>query len=90
MMKAAPGWSPAWQPGTAVAEVTIKPGTTVQMVVSERQFASIEAGKYEEAFGGWATFHTVPDLSYARKSICADRRYEIRTVRSGSRNHEAN
>ncbi|MGI4780068.1 MAG: filamentous hemagglutinin N-terminal domain-containing protein [Janthinobacterium lividum] len=59
LMSAADGWSPAWQAGTSVAEVTVKPGTTVKMVISEANFYDIEAGNATKAFGGWATFDNV-------------------------------
>jgi len=62
-------WSPAWKPGTAVAEITIKPGTRVRMVVDERAYAAIEKGETDRAFGGWATFDNVPSQAYARNQL---------------------
>ncbi len=69
MMKAADGWSPAWKSGTTVAETTMKPGTTVRMVVSERAWNDIKDGNFERAFGGWATFDDVPNSAYARDKL---------------------
>lgn len=69
MMSAADGWSPAWQTGTSVAEVTVKPGTTVQMVVGEKAYRAMERGDVSEAFGGWATFDDVPNAAYAGNEL---------------------
>ncbi|GAA4346844.1 hypothetical protein GCM10023165_31650 [Variovorax defluvii] len=73
MMKAADGWSPAWMPGTSVAEVTMKPGTIVRMVVDERSFYSLMdlSGRADigKSFGGWATFDDVPNAAYARNQL---------------------
>lgn len=71
MMKAAPDWSPAWKPGSAVAEATIKPGTTVRMVVDERAYKALTSPDIDSsrAFGGWATFDEVPNVSYARNQL---------------------
>jgi|GEM_PF-2316045 len=63
-------WAPAWQSGTAVADVTLKPGTVVNMVVSEDTYFALERGKDpSRAFGGWATFDNVPDQAYARNKL---------------------
>jgi hypothetical protein len=69
MMKATPDWSPAWKPGTSVAETTIKPGTTVRMVVDQRAWDAIGRGEFDRAFGGWATFDEVPNVAYARNQL---------------------
>jgi hypothetical protein len=69
MMNAAEGWSPAWKPGTAVAEMTMKPGTTVKMVVDGDTLEKIKAGETGRAFGGWATFDDVPNQAYAREKL---------------------
>ncbi|MGJ7580839.1 DUF637 domain-containing protein [Variovorax sp. RHLX14] len=71
LMSAADGWSPAWQAGTSVAEVTIKPGTTLKMVVDEKAYRAITSpdGDVTRAFGGWSTFDDVPNLAYARKEL---------------------
>jgi hypothetical protein len=69
MMNAAEGWSPAWKPGTAVAEMTVKEGTTVKMVVDAETLAKIKAGDTGRAFGGWATFDDVPSQAYARDQL---------------------
>jgi hypothetical protein len=62
-------WAPAWKPGTQVAEVTLAPGTKVQMVVDEKAFRAIEKGDASRAFGGWATFDDVPNQAYARNQL---------------------
>ena len=62
-------WSPAWKAGTSVAEVTIKPGTTVQMVITEAAYNALRDGNPERAFGGWATLDEVPNLTYARNDL---------------------
>jgi hypothetical protein len=73
MMNAAEGWSPAWKPGTAVAEMTMKPGTTVKMVVDRATFDALTdpTGKVDvtRSFGGWATFDDVPNQAYARNQL---------------------
>lgn len=69
MMSAADGWSPAWQTGTSVAEVTVKPGTTVQMVVDQKAWDLISRGEFDRAYGGWATFDEVPNITYARNEL---------------------
>ncbi|KGF78164.1 hypothetical protein IA69_32030, partial [Massilia sp. JS1662] len=69
MMKAADGWSPAWTSGSSVAEVTMKPGTTVRMVVTEAAFNDMQVGQLNRAFGGWATFDDVPNAAYARNQL---------------------
>jgi filamentous hemagglutinin len=71
MMKAAPSWSPAWQPGTTVAEVTMKPGTTVHMVVDKATYDTLNTpgASTSRAFGGWATFDDVPNVAYARNQL---------------------
>lgn len=60
-------WAPAWKLGTSVAETTLKPGTTVRMVVSEAQYAALVEGK--PAFGGFATFDDVPSQAYAQSRL---------------------
>jgi len=68
-MSSVGGWSPAWKSGTTVAQATINPGTTVEMVVNQRQWDLIQQGNFEAAFGGWATFDNVPNLSFARNEL---------------------
>jgi hypothetical protein len=66
-------WSPAWKSGTSVAEVTVKPGTTVRMVVSEDTFQALTDlsghSDVSKLFGGWATFDDVPNQAYARNQL---------------------
>ena len=62
-------WSPAWKAGTSVTEVTVKPGTTVQMVVTEATFYDIEARNFSKAFGGWGTFDNFPNSAYAQNQL---------------------
>lgn len=64
-------WSPAWKPGTAVAETTLKPGTTVKMVVDESSYRRLTTpgADTSRAFGGWATFDEVPSQAYARNQL---------------------
>jgi filamentous hemagglutinin len=70
MMKATPDWSPAWKPGTSVAETTIKPGTKVQMVVDETTYLNyVNGGRSDIRFGGWGTFDNVPNQAYARNQL---------------------
>lgn len=70
-MRSVPDWSPAWKPGTQVAETTLNPGTRVSMVVSEETWAALTAPvpKTERAFGGWATYDNVSSQSYARNQL---------------------
>lgn len=71
LMNAADGWSPAWTSGSSVAEATMKPGTTVRMVVDADQYAALNkpGADISRSFGGWATFDDVPDLAYARNQL---------------------
>jgi len=73
LMKSYPDWSPAWKPGTQVAEITLKPGTRVQMVVDKAAYDALTdiSGKADvtKAFGGWSTFDEVPNQAYARNQL---------------------
>ena len=70
MMKTTADWSPAWKPGTTVAETTIKPGTRIQMVVDETTYMNyINSGKTSIRYGGWGTFDDVPNQAYARNQL---------------------
>jgi len=69
LMKSYPDWSPAWKPGTQVAEMTLKPGTRVQMVVRQEEWDLILKGQFDRAFGGWATYDKVPNQAYARNQL---------------------
>ncbi|MGJ7580836.1 DUF637 domain-containing protein [Variovorax sp. RHLX14] len=69
LMSAADGWSPAWKTGTSIAEVTVKPGTTVRMVITEAAYNALRDGNPERSFGGWATLDEVPNLAYARNEL---------------------
>jgi hypothetical protein len=69
LMVSYPDWSPSWQPGSVVAQATIKPGSTVRLVVNESAFNSIRAGEFDRAFGGWGTFDEIPNVTYARNQL---------------------
>jgi len=63
-------WSPAWKSGSQVAEVTVAPGTKVQMVVDETTYLNyVNRGETKMLFGGWATFDNVPNQAYARNQL---------------------
>ncbi|MDA7418214.1 DUF637 domain-containing protein [Xenophilus arseniciresistens] len=71
MMSATADWSPAWKPGTTVAEATMNPGTKVRMVVDKTSFDALSTpgANTSRAFGGWATFDEVPNAAYARNQL---------------------
>ncbi len=56
------GWEPAWSPGTPVLDLTLQPGTKVNMIVDAKTAAAIKSG---ESFtpGGWATFDDVASVA---------------------------
>lgn len=76
IMRGFPDWSPAWKPGTQVAETTLKTGTRVQMVVSAEDYTKLmtPGADISRSFGGWAAFDNVPSLS--TQSACSDARDE--------------
>jgi hypothetical protein len=73
LMRAADGWSPAWMRSSTVAQVTVKPGTTVRMVVDKQTYDALTdisgMADTSRAFGGWATFDDVPNAAYARNKF---------------------
>lgn len=58
------GWEPAWSPGTPVIEMTLQPGTKVNMIVDAKTAQAIAENRIEKiAPGGWATFDDVTSVS---------------------------
>lgn len=51
-----------------MAEVTLKPGTRVQMVVDEKAFDILTRGDMSYV-GNWATFDKVPSQAFARNNL---------------------
>ena len=49
------GWQPPWSTGTPVIEVTLQPGTKVNMIVDAKTAGAITRGDAISP-GGWATF----------------------------------
>ena len=68
-MKSVAGWEPAWMPGTQVADVTLKQGTRVSMVVTEADYNAIIAKGDTSKLGGWATYDNVTSQAYARNQL---------------------
>lgn len=70
-MKSIAGWEPAWKSGTVVADVILKPGSRVNMVVDETAWIALTSPvpKTERAFGGWATYDNVASQAYARNQL---------------------
>lgn len=62
-------WSPAWMSGTQVADVTLKPGTTMNMVVSADTYSKMLEGDTSRLFGGWGTFDDIPSQAYVRNEL---------------------
>ncbi len=54
------GWEPAWSPGTPVIEITLQPGTRVNMVIDANTAEAMRRGHMSDVVpGGWATFDDV-------------------------------
>ena len=67
IMRAA-GKEAAWSSGTPVINAELKPGTAVQMVVTEKEYKEfILTGKLP--IGGWATFDDVTSQAGARQNL---------------------
>lgn len=64
-------WSPAWKSGTKVADVTLKAGDKVRMVVDKATYEALTTpgADSSRALGGWATFDDVKSASYARNEL---------------------
>ncbi|WP_332777567.1 hemagglutinin repeat-containing protein, partial [Polaromonas sp.] len=63
------GWEPAWSPGTPVITTELKPGTKVQMVVTEADYAKYKNDPTIPPIGGWATFDDVASQVAARQDM---------------------
>ncbi len=61
--------APAWKDGSQVAEVTLKPGTRVQMVVDKKAFDMITQEGEMNFVGNWATFDDIPNQAFARNNL---------------------
>lgn len=58
------GWEPAWSPGTPVIEVTLQPGTKVNMIVDRKTAQAIVEGRTDKVvLGGWVTFDDMESLA---------------------------
>jgi filamentous hemagglutinin len=75
VMRAA-GSDPAWAPGTAVINAELKPGTKVQMVVSEADLIKAQRQNSDLPMGTWATFDDVASQSGARQELALPQRYK--------------
>jgi hypothetical protein len=64
-------WSPAWMSGTQVADVTLRPGNMVNMVVDKATYDALTTpgADLSKAFGGWATLDDVSNQAYARNNL---------------------
>lgn len=62
------GKEAAWSAGTPVITVELKPGTRVQMVVTEEQYQSYRLTG-QSPIGGWATFDDVASQAAARQDL---------------------
>ena len=52
-----------------MAEVTLKPGTRVQMVVDTEAYEALMRRGETKYVGNWATFDKVPDQTFARTNL---------------------
>jgi hypothetical protein len=68
-MKSIAGWEPAWKSGSMVADVTLKPGSRVSMVVTKEDYLAIMLEGDTSKFGGWATYDNVTSQAYARNQL---------------------
>ncbi len=58
------GWEPAGSPGIPVIEMTLQPGTKVNMIVDAKTAQAIAENRIEKITpGGWATFDDVTSIS---------------------------
>ncbi|WP_146187760.1 hemagglutinin repeat-containing protein [Limnohabitans sp. T6-5] len=70
------GKDAAWSPGTAVINAELKPGTKVQMVVSEADLMEARAKNLGLPMGSWASFDDVASQAAARQDLALPQRYK--------------
>lgn len=64
------GMDAAWAKGTSVINAELKPGTKVQMVLSEAQYQEYAASHFTKPpIGGWATFDNVASQATAKQDL---------------------
>ena len=61
--------APAWKSGTQIAEVTMQPGTKVQMVVDKAAFDAIVQDGKMNFVGNWASFNNISNQAFARNNL---------------------
>lgn len=61
--------APAWKEGTQVAEITMRPGTRVQMVVDKTAYEAIKNEGNMNFVGNWASFDNIPNQTFARNNL---------------------